>query len=154
MNEMKENSLRIETNFKLIDRPNECRFCHEFFIFLNNPKCRYHDGKKRFYNIPGKGKDDIKIDRGKGSIKKKGKDKEEISIKIDDCEALWDCCDQYYYKLKPGHSRSCNNDLMTIYQDNPKLFEDHSTGCKEHDYHEPMVNHPTKWNSNYEGNNN
>jgi len=87
--------------------PLECFRCHETYTRINNSKCRYHDGSK-FSDRKGDGWD--------------------ISDK------RWSCCKQYYFKLLPGHSRTSNNDLMT--NEKNSFIPDHSTGCRERDYHE------------------
>jgi len=100
MNEVKENNLRIEMNFKLISPTLECFRCHETYSLFNNTKCRYHDGFNRIFFFDNR----------------------------------WKCCDQYCYKVIPGRSRKSIKDLMK--NENGEYVPDHSTGCKEHDYHE------------------
>jgi len=53
-------------------------------------------------------------------------------------EEYWSCCEEYYFKLKLGHSRKSDSDLLQ--NENGDFMPDHSTGCKQHDYHESLEN--------------
>jgi len=46
----------------------------------------------------------------------------------------WTCCDEYYYKTKPGHDRNSNNNLLKDQNDN--FVVDYSNGCVTNNGHE------------------
>jgi len=109
----------LTSNIELIAPQLECIRCHENYSSLENSKCHYHDGFfKRFKSVGSKLLPD------------------QVNL-YSYVYMIWTCCEEennYYYKLKPGHSRDSNKDL--IKDDNKNYVPDHSTGCKEHDHHE------------------
>jgi len=109
MNELKGNqdineNLRNEMDGNLM-KPLKCFRCNEKFDLMNNSRCRYHDGTY-----------------------------EQEALYSTELDEFWTCCNNFYFKLKEGHSRHSLHDLMR--NENDDLIPDHSTGCKQHDCHE------------------
>jgi len=49
----------------------------------------------------------------------------------------WHCCEgNFRFKLKPGHLRENVNDLLEDSEGH--LVEDHSSGCKQSEFHEDI----------------
>jgi len=94
----------------------QCIRCNEIIVSLTQSQCRYHNGGQRKwfgqYGVFGMKHSDYYF------------------------RDVWMCCFEHYFKLKPGHERSSNHDLMK--DEDGRLIVDHSTGCKK------CLSHETK----------
>jgi len=86
-----------------------CRRCGEDFTLSKNTLCIYHDGSEH--------------------SKYKNNHYEHWRF-------YWTCCKQYYYKLKPKHSRNSDDDLQVAHG---QYIPDHIFGCKKSDSHEAVI---------------